>query len=115
MARKIVCKTPGCGNTYFIKLEANEFYEHSRPMHQPLKEVDSDTNIKLYQCVACKQLFLPPIDYHSSTEEDQSVYKYLTEIIDGIAPAEATKPMRKQAAPGGIRYQNPFGTIGGDL
>jgi hypothetical protein len=80
---KVTCK---CGNTYFEKINVNEFYDRTTDLYQQLPEVEVDLDIKMLRCIKCGKYKLNTIDYYGASESDKKLYKRLLDIIEGREP-----------------------------
>ena len=98
---KMKCK---CGNSYLIKVEVNEFYSSSTNLYTSLREIDVDRDVKIYQCLKCKEYILPPVDYLSAIDEDKTRYENLLKIVKGEEPNPEVKPRPKRTVPGEINF-----------
>jgi len=85
---KIKCK---CGNPYFAKVSINQFRDMPTNLHASLHEVEPDYDIRIYQCICCKNYMMPPVNYFNSTENDKELYS----IIESALKGEVVKPRGK--------------------
>lgn len=105
---KIICtnkigENEVCGCTYFVKLYVNEFKDFAASLYTTLQEVDVDNDIKLYRCLKCGEIMLPPVDHFSTSEEDKKIYKKLQVLIDGGTPEEEKGNTYRPIHPGTAR------------
>jgi len=101
---KLKCK---CGNTFFQKIYVNEFKDSPASLHTPLQEFDPDHDIRLYKCISCGKITMPPVDYFVSSEEDKEVYSIIENALDGKI-IERKKPFRsKRIHPGTAAFVTP--------
>ena len=77
----VKCK---CGNTYFAKVNVNQFTDYPVTLNSTMREVEIDHDIKIYQCISCSKYMLPPTNYHNTTADDKELYA----IIDGALRGE---------------------------
>ena len=98
---KLKCK---CGNTYFAKVLVNQFNDLPTNLHSSLSEVDVDFDIKIYQCIKCKEYILPPVSYYNMSDDLKKLYMKLTDIIAGKDVPEERPIRRKQVAPGSAEF-----------
>jgi len=101
----IKCK---CGNTYFARVLVNQFQDHPASLHSPMREVEPDHDIRLYQCLLCKSYMMPPMNYFNSTEEDKELYAILQAALEGKVLEKKTKHKPKRVHSGTVSF------VGGD-
>jgi len=82
-----------CGSTFFEKVSINQFHDLPCHLYTGLREMEVDSDIKLYRCIRCGTLMLPPIDYHVTVEEDRKLYITLQSLINGeeVQPQTSNK------------------------
>ncbi len=94
---KIKCK---CGNTYFARVQINEFHDQPTSLHQALHEVEPDHDVRIYQCISCKDYMLPPVNYFNSTEDDKELYHIISEALKGNVVDPKPRPKSGPLHPG---------------
>jgi len=97
----IKCK---CGNTYFARINVNQFKDNPTSLHQPLYEVEPDHDIRIYQCISCEKYMLPPVNYFSSTEDDKELYNIIGKALVGEVVEKKPKYRSNRVAPGNARF-----------
>jgi hypothetical protein len=94
----VKCK---CENTYFARVNVNQFKGTGGGLHMSMHEIEPDHDIKIYQCInsKCGLYMMPPLNYFSSTEEDKELYAMIQGALEGkiIKPKIKHKPRRIQA------------------
>lgn len=96
----IKCK---CGNTYFARIQVNQFRDNPIDLYRSLHEVEPDTDIRIYQCILCKDYMLPPVNYFNSTEDDKELYNIIEKALEGKVVEKKPK-FRTPIHPGSARF-----------
>jgi hypothetical protein len=100
---KLTCSK--CKNTYFKKIVVNEFENYNGTMYATLPEKNTDSDYKLYECIACRNIEVPTLSYTNSEDERKEAEK-LKRIIEGTYVAEPENPLSRRVAPGTLRKVN---------
>lgn len=90
---KLICRVSGCGNTFFAKVNVNEFHDYGGSLYNMLPEVVPATDVKAYQCVKCGSITLPTLDW-STPDADRKLAKQILDIADGKDVKPETKMNR---------------------
>jgi len=106
---KLICKNKEedgslCACTYFEKLRVNEFYDKATNLHSGLREVEVDSDIRIYKCIRCRTIILPPVEYWNTSEDNKKVYLELQELIDGEKVKRKISERIRRTQPGNIDF-----------
>ena len=97
----IKCK---CGNTYFARVQINQFKDNPTSLYQDLHEAEPDHDIKIYQCISCNKYMLPPVNYFNSTEDDKELYNIIAKALEGEIVEKKPKYKSRRVAPGTAQF-----------
>lgn len=81
----------------------NEFHDYSGSLFNNLPEVDIDNDVKGYECIACRTITFPTLDY-TNPESDRKILADLMLIVDGrIDEVESKLPKSRRVPQGSAR------------
>lgn len=83
-----------CQTFYFKKVEINTYEDYGGNLYSLLPEGSPASDIRAYECLKCKAINLPTLDF-SSPESERKLAKAIIDLSDGKDVKFEPKKMRQ--------------------